>query len=297
MIASQHFASSGKPGLDLISNEQSLVLVQQSLCLAQIPIIRDDHAGLALNWLHHKGHNVGVRLQLCLQGIQVVVRDGLKPRHERAESCVAAWICGRGDSSERTSPEVILGKQHLCLVFRDALDVISPAPCQLQCSLAALHAGVHWQNLVKPEQLGDILFVLAQDIVEEGPGCECKLGSLICQSAHNFWVTVALVDGRIGAEEVKVALAVDIPHKHSLAALENHGQRRIVVCTEGVLLADNLVLSGAGSGTASCGQRRARYRAHNADSLEGRRAGGAREGGSDSRHLDVSERKRRVTPR
>ncbi len=41
---------------------------------------------------------------------------------------------------------------------------------------------------------------------------------------------MTLVDCRVGAEEVKVAAAVDVPHVHALALVQDHRHRRVVVC-------------------------------------------------------------------
>ena len=45
-----------------------------------------------LDWLHHHGHDVGVLLQLGLQGLQVIVGDDLKARHEGPEAAKALRI-------------------------------------------------------------------------------------------------------------------------------------------------------------------------------------------------------------
>lgn len=53
-------------------------------------------------------------------------------------------------------------------------------------------------------------------------------------------VAVPLVDSRVGAEEVKVPVSIDVPHKDSFAALKNYWERCIVVSSESVLPFDDL---------------------------------------------------------
>ena len=59
------------------------------------------------------------------------------------------------------------------------------------------------------------------------------------QQAHSRMV-VALVDCRVGAEEVEVAAPVDVPHVHALAFVQHHRHRRIVVRAVPLLTVDVL---------------------------------------------------------
>jgi hypothetical protein len=66
--------------------------------------------------------------------------------------------------------------------------------------------------------------------------------------APHLGVAVALVDCGVGGQEVKVAAAVDVPHKRALAAADDDGDGRVVVGAVAVLAVDVL---GGGSGEGS----------------------------------------------
>lgn len=53
-------------------------------------------------------------------------------------------------------------------------------------------------------------------------------------------VAVALIDCRICAEEIKIALAVCVPYKRALAAFKHYGDGCVVVCSIALLAINDL---------------------------------------------------------
>lgn len=53
-------------------------------------------------------------------------------------------------------------------------------------------------------------------------------------------VAVALIDRRVSAEEVEILLAVHVPHEGPAAALQHHGNGRIIMCSILLLAIDQL---------------------------------------------------------
>ena len=71
---------------------------------------------------------------------------------------------------------------------------------------------VHGQDLVVAEQAGDELLVLSQNVVVEGPRGEREPRGLAVERGDDFGVAVALVHRAVGAQEVVVPAALDVPH-------------------------------------------------------------------------------------
>ena len=53
---------------------------------------------------------------------------------------------------------------------------------------------IHWQNLVVPKQLGDVLFILAKNVRVECARRQCENLSLLLERLDDSWVAVALID-------------------------------------------------------------------------------------------------------
>ena len=79
-----------------------------------------------LNRLHHERDDIRVALQRSLQGRNVVVRDVLNPGHKGPKAAIRVGVRRRRNGGERPAPEVSLGEEDDCFVFRDALDLVAP---------------------------------------------------------------------------------------------------------------------------------------------------------------------------
>ena len=70
--------------------------------------------------------------------------------------------------------EVLLYRKNKSLVLWDALDLVSPFPCNLDSGLYGLSARVHGQDHLKAQHLGDSLGETREDIVVEGAGTKSE---------------------------------------------------------------------------------------------------------------------------
>jgi len=50
----------------------------------------------------------------------------------------------------------------------------------------------------------------------KGPTCQGDSLALIMQRHNNLGVTVPLIDGGIGRQEIKISITLNIPNKHTL---------------------------------------------------------------------------------
>ena len=114
-------------------------------------------------------------------------------------------------STYGTSVEVVLDAEDNGLVWRDALDLVPPLAGNLDTGLDGLSTGVHGQDHVVAEILGDELGELGEDIVVEGPGAESEGCGLLGQGLDELRVAVALVDGGVGGQEVEIVLPLGVP--------------------------------------------------------------------------------------
>lgn len=73
--------------------------------------------------------------------------------------------------------------------------------------------GVHGKDFVVAEELASVLLELAKHGVVEGSRGERDLGGLLVKSLNYSGMTMTLVDSTVGAQEVKVTLAIHIPHE------------------------------------------------------------------------------------
>ena len=166
---------------------------------------------------------------------QIVIGNALEVGHEGSVVAVAVRIGGGRDGGERSAPEVLGGEDDHRLVGGYFLDLVGPLSGELDGRLAGLHARVHGQHLVVVEQLGDVLLELAEHVVVEGARAERELARLRHERLEDARMTVALVDGAVGAQEVEVFVALDVPDEDTLCTLDRHRQRVIVVSAVRVL--------------------------------------------------------------
>ena len=75
---------------------------------------------------------------------------------------------------------------------------------------------VHGEDFVVAEHLGDELLELSEHVIVEGARGKGEHACLVHERFDNTGVAVALVDRRVGAEEVIVAVTLHVPHEHTL---------------------------------------------------------------------------------
>lgn len=202
-------------------------------------------------------------LESDAQGSFVVIRDGfLSPRDVTADvgevgaivitgfrvrrqrdrrklgGPVSAWGSSQsaktGTGSYSAAMEVVLYAQHHGAVLRNALDLVSPFPGDLDGTLDRLRARVHRQDHVETEEAGDEFGEAREDVIIEGTGAEGETGRLIDHDLDQLGVAMALVDGGIGGEEVEIVSTLGVPDGDSSRTGKDNGEWVVVV--GGILL-------------------------------------------------------------
>ena len=236
VLAAQHLACTGDTGLHLVGDEQHVVLVAQVVAFLQIAIIGHKHASLALDGLDDEGcYLLAIFLESVLKGLGVIVGDADEAWGERAVVGIRAGVVAHGDDGDGASVEVALAADDLHLFVVNTFLDRTPTTCQLQRGLNGLGTRVHGQHLVIAKVLVDELLVLAECVVVECARGQAQHVGLILERLDDARMAVPLVDCRVGREEVKVFLTLDIPHIDALATMQHHGQRMIVVSAIAVL--------------------------------------------------------------
>lgn len=132
-------------------------------------------------------------------------------------------------STYRAAVEVVLSTQNHRLVLRDTLDLVPPFAGDLDAGLDGFGAGVHGQDHVVAEELGDELGEAREDIVVEGARAESQTGGLVAERGDQLGMAMALVDGGVGRQEVEVVAALGVPGGRALGAGEDDGERMVVM--------------------------------------------------------------------
>lgn len=74
------------------------------------------------------------------------------------------------------------------------------------------------------------------------PGVCAGAAAAVCDNVY-LWVAVTLIDCRVGAQEVKVALAISVPDKGTLSFLQHYRYGGVVVGTILLLAVNQLQLN------------------------------------------------------
>ena len=98
--------------------------------------------------------------------------------------------------------EIVVANNNDGLIAWHALDIIGPPAAKLDGCFNCFCARVHWQQLVISKSLSKACFHVAQLVIIKGPGRQGQLAGLVCQGLEDCWVSMPLIDCRIGAEKV-----------------------------------------------------------------------------------------------
>ena len=141
VVAGEHFACAADAGLYLIGNKKDIVLVAEVIAGLEVAVRRDIYAGLSLDGLYqHCAHLVAFFFQDLAEGVNIVVGDLDEARCERPVLGIAVRIRRHCDDGDGPSVEVAVAHDDEGLVLRDALYLVTPAACKLQCRLNGLSA-------------------------------------------------------------------------------------------------------------------------------------------------------------
>ena len=101
--------------------------------------------------------------------------------------------------------------------------------------------GVHGKQLVITKELACKLLKLAQNCVMKRSRSQSDLARLLTQCLDDTRMTVTLIYCTIGAQEVVIAFAIDIPHEHAVSLFNGDWQRMVVVSTISILSEDDSI--------------------------------------------------------
>lgn len=217
VVNAEHLSGTGKTGLDLVGDQEDVVLLAELGDLLEVAIVGDHDTSLTLNGLDQEGADVlAVVLEDVLEVLDVVVADGAaglgadgaNVGEVRTESETCVGVGRHGNDSDSASVEVLSAGENDGLALGDVLLKVAPLAGELDGSLDGLGTGVHGEDLVEAEVLGDVLGVLAKDVVVEGAGAQAELLGLVAEGLDDLRVRVALVGGRVGAQEVHVLVTL-----------------------------------------------------------------------------------------
>jgi hypothetical protein len=223
VLVREELAGAAEAGLDLVDHEQHPVLVGELAQPAEVAVRRHHDPGLALDRLDQDGRDVGVHGGR--HRIGVAVGQEFEAGCERPEARAVVGLGGEADDGRGAAVEVALEDQDLGLAVGHALDRVGPLAGGLDRGLDRLGPAVHGQHARKPGELRDLLAERSELVVAERPRGEADPARLPHHGRDQAGVAVALVDRRVGGEEVEVALALDVPHPGALGALHDHVQR------------------------------------------------------------------------
>src|SRR5512142_323841 len=108
---------------------------------------------------------------------------------------------------------------------------VRPWKLLAQQMISALSWGTpfFWQAHGVAGQIAELLGQLGPLVVAEGARGERQLAGLLDESPDDAGVTVALVDGRVGAQEVEVLAAFDVVHPDALGLADDDVERMVIV--------------------------------------------------------------------
>ncbi len=132
--------------------------------------------------------------------------------------------------------EVPFADDDLRAVGRDALPLVRPLARSLDRGLHRLGARVHRERLLVAGQGAELREEGAELVVVERSRGQGQPLRLLVERGENARVPMPLVEGRIGAEHVEVAAALDVPHPDAFATLQDDRQGLVVVRTPALRL-------------------------------------------------------------
>ena len=227
MLLGQQTSGPAQPGLDLVQDQGDVAFGTDLTHPAEVPLRRNDHAGLALNRFNQEGHRVFA--QRGLERLDIAEPGDAEARRERPEAAARRRIGGETDNAKGPAVEVVGADNDLGLIFRHPLDLVTPFPDRLDRALDRFRAGIHRQNLVRPGQGGDFLIERRQLVVAEGARGEGQAGRLLDHGFQDLRMAMPLIDGGIGRQTVEIPVAVHIPDMHALAPADHHVDGLVVM--------------------------------------------------------------------
>src|SRR5262245_43089876 len=204
-------------GLDLVDDEERARLVAELAQPAQVVVVGQVHAALALDAFHDDAS--GAVVDRALHRAQVVVGHVLEAGHQGLKAVLVLLLAGRRQGREGAPVERVAGGHELDAVRRDPLACILAG--DLERRLVGLGAGVREEHAVGErmldEQLGQV--DLRRRVIEVGDVQERRRRLL--DGAGHSWMAVPQRGDRDARAEVQVLAALRVPDAHAVASHEN----------------------------------------------------------------------------
>ncbi len=181
-----------------------------------------------------------------------------KPGREGPEVLAVKGLGGEADDGHRPAVEVVGAGDDLGPVLGHALLLVAPLAGRLDGRLHGLGPRVHRQDHLVAGQLAELLGQERPLVVAEGPRGQRQLLGLVRQGLDDPGMAVALVDGRIGAQEIQVLPALDVVHPDALGLGDDDVQGVVVVGPVQVLDGDEVLAVHAVPPSPARGWRRGR---------------------------------------
>jgi len=238
VLVGEQLSGAPEPGLDLVDHQQRPVPRGDLAQPRQVVGRRDDDAALALDRLDQHGdgalaHRLGDR-------VGVAVGQHAESPGEWTEARAVLIFRRESDDGGRAAVEIVGEDEDLALPVGHAAHRLPPLAGHLDGRLDPLGAAVHGQETVVAGEAADLLAETAQLVVAEGARAEGETRRLLGYDLDELRMAVALVDRRIGGEEVEVALAFDVPDPGTFAARDHDVERVVVVGAVAVLEGDQV---------------------------------------------------------
>src|SRR6185312_12668504 len=175
------------------------------------------------------------------QGIGVAEGDDLETGGEGTEALAVLLLGGEAHDGNGAAVEVVGDDDDLGFALADAFGLVTPFARELDGGLDGFGAGVHHQRHL---EAGDLVEVAEEErklVIAEGARGECHATGLLLERGQDLRVAMALVDGRVGGEEVEIAAAADVRDPRAGSALNDDVERMVVVGAVAVFKRDESV--------------------------------------------------------
>ncbi len=144
------------------------------------------------------------------------------------KSVASLRVVAEADDRRRAAVEVAVRDDDGRGIRSHALDPVRPRARDLDAGLDRFGAGVHRKHEVLLAQPRERLGELREPVVVEGPAREREAPELLGRGGDESRMPVAEVEGRVGGQQVEVALALDIRHPRALGARDDDRKRVVV---------------------------------------------------------------------
>ena len=178
--------------------------------------------------------------QFCFSKFFIILEQ-FKAFCKRTKLVVPREVVTSAWCSDWAAPKISSWPEQHSLIIGDTLDPVGPSSRQKACSLIGLAPSIHRHELIIAKQAGHVLSKGSNRLCVEISRSLCQFRGLGNHSFKNLGVDVTLVAGTVASQTVHVAMALAIPNVDTLAPLERHGQRSVIL-DEGVLIKVHVIL-------------------------------------------------------